>query len=346
MSKMLNTRNLSERRAPRTLLAVSLSFALAALGCTTDRNLGNGDPVTTPGLRTSPTGSSPGSETPPTVPPSMTSSFTEVSAPAGQRPLRRLTAEQAAMIMADQQPRVKVLGPASPGNGNPGFYSLAHPSGQLENPALRTNPQVTVNSSISSRPTPVILSGAGGSGTVSAVAAGGTAFTANGMVAGTTAASGLSAGGNVNEATATFTPQTNVTLTPTNAGVPIGAGRFAASPGALSPTASSAVNLPASASASTAVTALSNSAMTPARTATAATTTTGTTVSTTTGASTITPVATATANLTTGVRGTSTPARRLTTASATVKSASTNATSVRVVTGTNGRVTVTNVKSQ
>jgi len=163
MSKVLNRHNLSERRAPRTLLAVSLTFALAAFGCTTDRNLGNGDPVTTPGLRSNPAGSSTGSETPPTIPPSMTSSFTEVVAPAGQaRPIRRLTAEQAAMIMADQQPRVKVLGPASPGNGNAGFYSLSNPTGQLENPAMRVNPQVTVNSSISSGPTQVIASGTGG----------------------------------------------------------------------------------------------------------------------------------------------------------------------------------------
>ena len=48
MNKSLNHSNLHERSATRTLLVVSLCGALAAFGCTTDRNLGNGDPVVTP----------------------------------------------------------------------------------------------------------------------------------------------------------------------------------------------------------------------------------------------------------------------------------------------------------
>jgi hypothetical protein len=52
MSKSLIEKNLGKS----TLAAVSLVLTIAAFGCTTDRNLGNGDPVTTPGLRSIQTG--------------------------------------------------------------------------------------------------------------------------------------------------------------------------------------------------------------------------------------------------------------------------------------------------
>ena len=63
MSKSLIKSNLAERSSTRALLAVSLCASMAAFGCTTNRTLGNGNPVVTPGSRTSPTsGTSAGSE--------------------------------------------------------------------------------------------------------------------------------------------------------------------------------------------------------------------------------------------------------------------------------------------
>jgi len=117
MNKSLIKRNLAERFPTRALLAVSLCATMAAFGCTTDRTLGNGDPVVTPGSRTSPTsGTSAGSESE-AVPPPMISSFSNGSVPV--RTMHgRLSADEAAAIMAQQQPRVRVLGTVAPGDGS------------------------------------------------------------------------------------------------------------------------------------------------------------------------------------------------------------------------------------
>src|SRR5690242_12353284 len=114
MSKALKNSNLSRRSATRALAALSLSFSLVAFGCTTDRSLGNGDPVMTPGLRSNPTsGNSTGTESAPTVPQPMTSS----SSIGNDRALAVATfrngmsrADQAAALMAQQQPRERYLG--------------------------------------------------------------------------------------------------------------------------------------------------------------------------------------------------------------------------------------------
>jgi hypothetical protein len=188
MSKALKNSNLTQRGATRALVAISLSFSLVAFGCTTDRNLGNGDPVTTPGLRTSPLGgASTGTESAPSVPPSMTSSSSIGSSQAlpvvtFRNGLSR--ADQAAAIMAQHQPRERYLGPAFPG-GYSGFDGSR--TGQFQNPALRTNPQLTVNSSLSSGPVPVVASGAGDAGGVTA----GDSIAAGAFIAGTDIGAGL-----------------------------------------------------------------------------------------------------------------------------------------------------------
>jgi len=203
MSKALKNSNLARRRATRALVAVSLSLSLAAFGCTTDRNLGNGDPVVTPGLRTSPVGgTSTGTESAPSVPTypqSMisSSSFDNGSALPPVQVRGRLSAAQAAAVMAQHQPRERYLGVAYPGTTGRGYYSEGLVTGQFQNPALRTNPQSTVNSSLSSGPTAVIASGAGDAGSAdSALLAGaivggtdigtGTGITAGSTVTGTT----------------------------------------------------------------------------------------------------------------------------------------------------------------
>jgi hypothetical protein len=165
MSKMLTMKKLG---AQRSLLAMFLVFAVSVYGCTTNRTLGNGDPTDRPGVRNTPTsGMSTGSETEP-IPPPMTSSYTRSDAlqPATPRAIRKLSPDEAALIVADQQfqqSRVRVLGPASPGAPGQGYVSGSPPIGTLVNPAMYTNPQLTVNSTISS-PTPgvAITSGAAG----------------------------------------------------------------------------------------------------------------------------------------------------------------------------------------
>jgi hypothetical protein len=329
MSKVLKNNDLTERQAIRTLLAFSLTASIAAFGCTTDRTAGNGDPVVTPGLRTSPTGGvSTGTETE-SVPPPMMSSYSGASALPAVRPrVARVSREEAALILAELQPRVKVLGPVAPGNGGRGYsvdpYAVAN--------AQRTGQRSTINSSIYSAPGEGIISGAGeavGGGDASAtfldtagvdatgVATGVTGTTSvagAATVAGSTVTNGataVNAGTTVtNAGGAVIASTTAATATPT--GTAIVAPSAFASVRTLSPTASAVVNPPASISSSPALASVSSS-----RTA-------GTAVRSTT-------VTTGTANAQTATAATQASA----TMSATV------ANPVRVVT-TNGRVTVTN----
>jgi hypothetical protein len=263
MSKTLKTNNLGERPAIRTLLAISLCATMAAFGCTTDRNLGNGDPVVTPGLRTSPIGgNSPGSESP-AVPPPMMSSYNGSDALPSVRPriAPQTTAAEAAAIMAEHQPRVRVLGPASPNSGGRPYYSdrTMYASGQLSNGS-------SINSTIYN-PNPngaAITSGAG------EAIVGGAVATVD-----TTGA-------------ATVVPTTSGAVTPTNAAIPVPAG-FAAV-GTLSPTAAAVVNPPASISSSSTLATVSSSrtaggtvtAATPTATTATTTATAATTAATTT----------------------------------------------------------------
>lgn len=335
MSKALKNSNLPQRPAIGSLLAISLTLSLAAFGCTTDRTLGNGDPVTTPGLRTSPTGgSSIGSESTSSsqsLPPSMTSSSSSrFDALPVVTPKQRLTPDQAAAIMAQYQsaPRVRVLGPALPGAAGRGYASDGVVTGQYVNPALITNPQVTVNSTISSTATPVIASGAGvdgGVGISGAVSIAGT------TAVGTTANAGLGVGGNVtgagitsastisgDDAAAIFS---STPVSPTaSAAATLPAGAFAAGTGTLTPTAAAAI--------SPGVTAASNLAP---RTLASTTSNSGLALggnANTTGTS---VTANATTNRTSAV-----------TAAEAISAARNTTGTVRIVTDANGRRTVTN----
>jgi hypothetical protein len=165
MRKPLKKGNLVKRPAARTLLAFSLVASLAAFGCTTNRTHGDGEPyVGAPNVGTSPSSSTYGTSVP-TTPQPMTSSYrgddqARVTTTARPAP-HRLTADEAALIMADHLPRVRVLGPVNPAGGR-GYVSDTVVTGQFVNPAVLVNPQVTINSSISSPPVPAISSGAGG----------------------------------------------------------------------------------------------------------------------------------------------------------------------------------------
>jgi hypothetical protein len=233
MIKALQNKNLSRRPAARALLAVSLTLSLVAFGCTTNRTPGNGDPVMTPGSRFTPTGGiGSGSESAPSIPPPMVSSSTYSSVSSQALPhvnarTTRLSPDEAAAIMADQAPRVRVLGTTVSGPTNRPSASNSVTTGQFVNPALQTNPQLTVNSSLTSQPVAGIISGAG-------EAVGGDVIVVpDGTVPGT----GLPIGGTVTTgATATGT----AVVTPTAAAIPLPVGTFASS--TVSPSAVSAVN--------------------------------------------------------------------------------------------------------
>lgn len=237
MGKNLNEKDLARGRASRSLLAVSLAASLAAFGCTTNQNLGNGTPVRSGGeMRSAPTsGVTSGQER--ATPPPMTSSYTGADALPRLAPRTASRADRAAAILAGNQPiRGRYLGVVNPGPAGRPYVSDANV--QFVNPALATNPQLTLNSSISSGPVAGINTGVGSTvltngTTVTAGAASPAATT--GLAAATTiagaatvptatAASGatLPAGA---FAASTFTPAESVIANPSVTAASVGVGR-------------------------------------------------------------------------------------------------------------------------
>ena len=213
MGKIHNRKDLLEQLTTRSLLAITLAASLAASGCTSNRNPGSGTPTrVTPELRTAPTSAiTSGSETP-TLPPPMTSSYTGTEAlpRVERRRSIRMSANEAAALMAQHQvSRGRYLGVVNPGPSGRAYASDAQ--GVYMNPALVTNPQSTVNSSISSYPTAVISSEAGITSGVTTA----TGTTASAVVAGTTSGT-----------TTTVTSDANVSPTSTVPG--LASGTFAA----------------------------------------------------------------------------------------------------------------------
>ncbi len=252
MGKLNHDNDFHGQRTSRSLLAITLAASLAALGCTTNRNLGDGTPTRSgPDVRTAPTsGVTSGGER--TMPPPMTSSYTRVEAlpEVTARVIRRAPDEAAAIMARHQAARGRYLGVVDPGRlSGRGYISESIHTGAFVNPALATNPQVTVNSSISSQPTAGISSGADGtsvdaggvlvtgttapatirgSTTPTAAATGPTGFAATGTLP-TVASSGIptvtAASAGAGRATTTAPPATvptATTATPTTAGSALG----------------------------------------------------------------------------------------------------------------------------
>jgi hypothetical protein len=123
------------------------------------------------------------------VNPPMTSSYT---AAPGAAVLQRVDTDAIAVAAANQSYRGRYLGVVDPG-GAPSYatnpQAADFQTGQFINPAQFTNPQITVNRTISSEPTEVVTSGLSGGGAV----ASGVAVTSGtaGLVTPTTAATTL-----------------------------------------------------------------------------------------------------------------------------------------------------------
>jgi S-DNA-T family DNA segregation ATPase FtsK/SpoIIIE len=193
----------------RKVLPISMILAMAVFGCTMNRTPGNGQPVTaTPSMSPATTpGTSYGNNP-------MTSSYTNVSS---TNTMSR-SARAAAIMRQHLEFQERTLGFLSPVPGAQQQTAEQIQTGQFIPPSLSANPEITVNSSISSAPYPVITGGGSGvSGASSAfvLPGGATAGTT-----GTTAAtSGTTAAATLSPATAST--GTNVTanglstLTPT-----------------------------------------------------------------------------------------------------------------------------------
>lgn len=131
---MLNKLNLTELLG-RSGLALALAAALVSSGCTTDRMRGPGSPGAPP-LRLTPASPAIAATVPPPPPSS-------AARPAGTA---RLTAAEAAAVMAMHQPRVRVLGPSGQGVATVSSGALEGGTGR----PLNLDPIATVNNSINS----------------------------------------------------------------------------------------------------------------------------------------------------------------------------------------------------
>jgi len=202
MRKTSDTTNFSERNSLRAIAAIALTGSLALFGCSTNKYPGNGEPAMSApaagSVAPNPT-STPGSSS--GTPQAMISS----SPAAGISN----TVDAIAVLKADEAYRGKVLGPAAPGDISVMPLSMQQTTGQFISPSNYANPQITVNSSISSAPTPAIVSGAG-----EGIGGAAPAIVATGVTAGVTApaaavATPVSATAAVRSATATPIASTN-----------------------------------------------------------------------------------------------------------------------------------------
>lgn len=195
-------------QAMRLLAAASLACTVAAVGCSTDRTPGAGEPERfTPSVSPTMPSATPGTEQNRPLNPPMTSSYTAPSAVLPQHS----NLDALAVAAANSAYRGRYLGPADPG-GVASYPTNAQAApmvtGQFINPSDTANPQITINRSISS-PGYEAIGGDGGGGGAIFVDTTGAVVTTGATVAGTTAA---------NTSAITTTPTTAATaLSPTTA---------------------------------------------------------------------------------------------------------------------------------
>lgn len=218
MHKSNNNNALREPNGLRILGAISLTIFLAGLGaCTTNYTPGNGQPTGSTaygaGTHAATYGSSSGSE-------GIKPQSRLIVAPEEITPMFSSSSEAIAVLAGHDG---RFLGYASPGPASP-YYGSDVITGQVIPPALTANPQQTVNSSISSDPTPVITSGAGGDGggavviggvSSGAVTSGTSAITAASSLAAPVFGTSATAATPANAATAATATQSTGFLTPT-----------------------------------------------------------------------------------------------------------------------------------
>ncbi|HEV7485459.1 MAG TPA: hypothetical protein VGQ65_07220 [Thermoanaerobaculia bacterium] len=293
----------------RGFAAAAAIASLAAFGCSTNRTPGDGQPgMTAPATPASTPGTSSGTSNPP------------MASAANESP---------ATVAA--QPRERFLGTINPSGPQPVATTPQAPTGQLIPPSAYANPQITVNASISSAPTPVVTGGSPTDEAAFLAEVGGgatTGTTAAATVGATSAAptiSTTSVAATPTTAAITTTPtMTNTTLTPTTAAIAATPGQFAAGPTTTSAAtgASTTILTPTlTSSANPSPTRAANPPLASLR---------------------VTPVATpATASSTSATASTPTTSTPTTRTAATARVVA----PIRVITNANGTVTVTNAST-
>lgn len=201
MRNSLKNRTISGRAGTSTLLALTLSASLAAFGCTTNQNVGNGEPATgAPAGRTAPTaGTNGGSSSGSSVPQPMTSSS-------------RLSADDAAAIMAQHEPaRGVVLGvTAQPDTGE--ARAVTNGATAVFDGTIN---QATINSTVGDpNPGAAMVSGAGDEAVI---------LDAEGVVAPATVVTNVAGTTGVTTGNVVSSP-----ITTTSATLPVSPGAFAA----------------------------------------------------------------------------------------------------------------------
>lgn len=211
MRKTLKRNEKGEHSQGRILAAATLAISLAAFGCSTTDN---GSTMSGQPGKSAPAAGTMGS-TPASTPGS--SSGTTGIPPQGMVSASSPDLDAIATLKADQAYGGRVLGPAAPGDNTQPSLSAQQTSSEPSWPSLTANPQSTVNSSISSAPTPAIVSGAGGEGAglavIAAPVSGFTAPAVNGAVNATTGTVIGTSTGVTGVSSTTATPTTNATLT-------------------------------------------------------------------------------------------------------------------------------------
>ena len=167
----------------RKVLPISLLLTVALLGCSLNRTPGNGQPVTaTPSMSPASTPGTSYGNTP------MSSSYVAPSSTT-------VRSAQATAIMREHQLyQPRFLGYLCSEPRAPQPNAPVYETGQFINPSLTANPEITINSSISSQPYPVITGGAADASVVNGttgafVVAGGAGTTSGTTGTSTTAAS-------------------------------------------------------------------------------------------------------------------------------------------------------------
>ena len=148
MRKVVNSKKI--------LASTALAASLAIFGCTTNKMPGDGQPSSMP--YNSPATSAPTNGTSGGTRPGTAGELTPMIS-SGPASMTTRSVDAYAVVANEQGFRGRILGPSLPGQSD--IAASLQPTGQFQNPALVANPEVTVNRSISSEPTPAYINDSG-----------------------------------------------------------------------------------------------------------------------------------------------------------------------------------------
>jgi len=208
------------------LASTALAATLAVFGCSTNKMPGDGQPSSMPyhsPATAAPTNGISGGARPGTsggITPMISSGPASMTTPA---------VDSYALIAEAQGFRGRILGPSFP--GQPDISETMPPTGQFQNPALVANPEVTVNRSISSEPTPAYINDTGAGLAIVSSGAATAGVTAASTVAGTGTTGTVAAPLTVSSAAAATPGQVVIgTPTPTQSSIGVPSPTIAVNP--------------------------------------------------------------------------------------------------------------------